>query len=77
VDPQSAQAVAYLDALRAARVPTSRSGRAEAEAAAVICQQLERGAADQALVRALPAVLTTVTTAQAPTVIEAARRHFC
>jgi hypothetical protein len=59
VDPQSAQAVAFLDALRAARVPTSRSGRPEIEAAAVICQQLERGAAEQALVRALPAVLTT------------------
>jgi hypothetical protein len=77
VDPATQQAMAYLDALRTAGVPTSRNGLAETEAAALICRQMERGADKASLVRALPAVLTTITPAQAPLVVDAARTHYC
>jgi hypothetical protein len=77
VDPQSRQATAYLDALRQAQVPTSRTGLAETEAAEVICQQLEHGTDLATMVRAVPAVLTTVTSAQAPAVVKAAQEHYC
>lgn len=77
VDPASEKAVAYLDALRAAEVPISRSGLTETQAAAVTCEQLEAGADEDALVRALPAVLPTVTKAQAADVVAAARTHYC
>ena len=50
VDPASEKAVAFLTALRDADIPTSRSGTAETEAAAAICQQLDQGA-DEAQLR--------------------------
>ncbi|WP_214405946.1 DUF732 domain-containing protein, partial [Pseudonocardia lacus] len=76
-DPTSQQGTAFLKALREAGIPTSRSGAAETEAAVVICQQIERGTEDSALLRVLPAVLTSITAQQAPTVVEAAREHYC
>jgi hypothetical protein len=77
VDPRSEQAVAYLTALRDADIPTSRSGQAETEAAAVICQQLGQGADETSLVRPLPAVLPDLTGAQAADVVSLAQRHYC
>jgi hypothetical protein len=77
VDPQSRPAAAYLDALRRAEVPTSRTGLAETEAAEVVCRQLENGVDQATMVRALPAVLSTITPAQAPVVVRAAQEHYC
>jgi hypothetical protein len=77
VDPRSKQAVAFLTALRDADVPTSRSGQAETEAAAVICQQLAQGANETSIVRTLPAVLPDLTRAQAAEVVELAQQHYC
>jgi hypothetical protein len=77
VDPQSEKAVAYLSALREADIPTSRTGLAETEAAAVICEQLGQGADEAALVRALPAVLPTVTRKQAGDVVAFAQEFYC
>jgi hypothetical protein len=77
VDPRSEQAVAYLTALRDADIPTSRSGQAETEAAAVICQQLGQGADEASLVRTLPAVLPDLTRAQAAEVVSLAQEHYC
>jgi uncharacterized iron-regulated membrane protein len=77
VDPQSRPAAAYLGALRQAQVPTSRTGLAETEAAEVICRQLADGTDQTAMVRALPSVLTTVTSAQAPIVVKAAQDNYC
>jgi hypothetical protein len=76
-DPTSREGTAFLKALRDTGVPTSRSGTAETEAALVICQQIERGTEDSALLRVLPAVLTSVTAQQAPLVVDAARDHYC
>ncbi|MBN9101776.1 MULTISPECIES: DUF732 domain-containing protein [unclassified Pseudonocardia] len=77
VDPTSTRAVAYLKALRAADVPTSDSGRSETEAAEVICQQLANGADAADLVRALPAVLPTVNSKQAKSVVSIAQKDYC
>jgi hypothetical protein len=77
VDPRSRPAAAYLDALRRAEVPTSRTGLAETEAAEVICRQLANGTDQATMVRAVPAVLSTVTPAQAPIVVRAAQDHYC
>ncbi|MDT7617493.1 MAG: hypothetical protein QOF00_4940 [Pseudonocardiales bacterium] len=76
-DPTSPKAVAYLKALRAADVPTSGSGQSETEAAAVICQQLARGTDAATLARALPAVLPTVDSKQAKTVVSIAQQKYC
>jgi hypothetical protein len=76
-DPTSREGTAFLEALRGAGIPTSRSGTAETEAAVVICQQIENGAEDQALLKVLPAVLTSVTADQAPLVVAAAREYYC
>jgi hypothetical protein len=77
VDPQSRPAAAYLDTLRRAEVPVSRTGLAETEAAEVICRQLENGIDQATMTRAVPAVLTTVTADDAPTVVKAAEDHYC
>lgn len=77
VDPTSTRAVAYLKALRAAGVPTSDSGQSETEAAQVICQQLAKGAQAADLVRALPAVLPTVNSKQARSVVSTAQKVYC
>gem|GEM_PF-2594629 len=77
VDPAGGKAGTYLAALREADIPASRSGLPETEAAAVICEQLEAGADEDALVRALPAVLPTVTRAQAVEVVAIAGELYC
>lgn len=77
VDPTGPKAVAYLAALKDAGVPTSESGRAETEAAAVICEQLAKGAQASDLVRALPAVLPTVNSKQAKSVVSIAQKTYC
>jgi hypothetical protein len=77
VDPESDKALAYLTALRDADIPTSRSGQAETEAAAVICEQLDQGAEEASLVRALPAVLPAVTRSQAADVVDLAQEFYC
>ena len=77
VDPESDKAVEFLTAMRDADIPTSRSGQAETEAAAVVCEQLDRGSDEDTLVRALPAVLPDVTRAQAGNVVNLAQKHYC
>ncbi len=77
VDPTSEKAMAFLSGLRTADIPTSRSGLPETEAAAVICEQLAAGADESALVRALPAVLPTVTKKQSATVVDLAQKYYC
>jgi hypothetical protein len=77
VDPTTPKAVAYLKALRAADIPTSKTGVPETEAAAVICEQLAQGADQAALVKALPAVLPTVSKKQANDVVNIAVRKYC
>jgi hypothetical protein len=76
-DPESAQAAALLDALRRAGVPISRNGVPEIDAAEVLCRQMGHGADTGSLIRTLPAVLPTVTSAQAPVVVEVVSRHYC
>ncbi|TQM13913.1 DUF732 domain-containing protein [Pseudonocardia kunmingensis] len=77
IDPESAEAIAYLTALRDADVPTSRSGQAETEAAAAICSQLDQGADETQLERSVPAVLPDVDRNQAGDVVELAQEHYC
>ena len=77
VDPGSEQAVAFLTALRDADIPTSSSGKAETEAAAAICAQLDQGADEAQLARSVPAVLPDVTRGQANDIVDFAKRHYC
>jgi Protein of unknown function (DUF732) len=87
VDPSSAPAApppsadgdsqAYLEALRAADIPTSKSGRAESEAAAAICDQLRRGVDRAELARVVPAMLNTVDPSRSSLVVDLAERHYC
>ncbi|MFC4950199.1 hypothetical protein ACFPFQ_42760, partial [Pseudonocardia sp. GCM10023141] len=77
VDPTSDKAVAYLGALRNAEITTSRSGQPETEAAAVICEQLGKGADENEVVAALPAILPTVTKKQSPDVVRFAKKFYC
>lgn len=76
-DPTSPKAVAYLTALRNADITTSKTGQPETEAAAVLCEQIGQGADENELVKALPAVLPTVTKKQAPDVVRLAKKHYC
>jgi hypothetical protein len=77
VDPASPKAVAYLAALRAAGVPTSDSGESEVQAGAVICQQLAKGTDAAELVQALPAVLPSVNSRQAKSMVTLAQQKYC
>lgn len=77
VDPQSDRAVAYLEELRAAGVPTSRGGLAETEAAALVCRELDDGVDEDRIARALPASLPTVTRAEAQELVTIAQRNYC
>jgi hypothetical protein len=77
VDPKSKKATAFLGAMRRGGIPVSNSGLPETEAAAVICEQLEQGAKEDALVRSVPAVLPTVTKAQSGDVVRLAKQHYC
>jgi hypothetical protein len=77
VDPKSDKAVAFLSAVRAADIPTTRSGRAETETAAVICQKLDNGISKDSIARAIPAALPSVSTRQAADVVELAQELYC
>lgn len=76
-DPTSDKAVAYLGGLRNVGITTSKTGQAEVEAASLICEQTAQGAADDDLVKALPAVLPSVTKKQAPDVVRLAKKYYC
>ena len=77
VDLHSQKAVAFLAALRDAKIPTSSSGQAEVEAADAICNQLDQGADEAQLARSVPAVLPDVTRGQASEVVDYSKRLYC
>jgi hypothetical protein len=77
VDPTSESAVTFLRALRAAEIPTSRSGRAEIETAAVICEELGQGVAVDKIARTVPAALPSVPRRQAAEVVDLAKDLYC
>jgi Protein of unknown function (DUF732) len=77
VDPTSDSAVTFLRALRAAEIPTSRSGRAEIETAAVICEELGQGVAPDKIARTVPAALPSVPRRQAAEVVDLAKDLYC
>ena len=77
VDPTSESAVTFLRALRAAEIPTSRSGRAETETAAVICEELGQGVAADKIARTVPAALPSVPRRQAAEVVDLAKDLYC
>ena len=66
---------AFLNALRAARVPVSASGAPERLVGAGVCQQLNKGVKPETLARDLTA--TGYTLAQAEAVVKAAQDHLC
>lgn len=76
-DVDSPAARAYLAALRAADVPTSRTGAPEVEVAQLVCERLSTGVDREQLGRAIPRVLPTVTKAQGRLVVDAAAEHVC
>ncbi|WP_425564059.1 DUF732 domain-containing protein [Pseudonocardia alaniniphila] len=77
VDPTSESAVTFLRALRAAEIPTSRSGRAEIETAAVICEELGQGVTADKIARTVPAALPSVPRRQAAEVVDLAKDLYC
>jgi hypothetical protein len=77
VDPTSKNSVTFLRALRAAEIPTSRSGRAEIETAAVICEELGQGVAPDKVARTVPAALPSVPRRQAAEVVDLAQNLYC
>jgi hypothetical protein len=77
VDPKSDKAVAFLSALRAADIATSRSGSAETETAAVICEKLGNGVSKDGIARTIPAALPSVPKRQAADVVELAQELYC
>lgn len=76
-DPQSDRAAEFLSGLRAAGVPTSRSGAEETEAAELVCRELADGVDEARIARALPATLPSVTRAEAADLVEVARESYC
>jgi hypothetical protein len=77
IDPKSDKAVAFLSAVRAADIPTSRSGRAETKTAAAICEKLGNGVSKDSIARSIPAALPSVSTRQAADVVELAQELYC
>lgn len=71
------KAVAFLEALRAAEVPTSRNGLAEVLTAKAACAELASGTGEADLARRIPMGLPTVTRKQAATLVDLAREHYC
>ncbi|MBW0090122.1 DUF732 domain-containing protein [Pseudonocardia sp. KRD-184] len=76
-DPRSDRAERFLSGLRAAGVPTSRSGAEETEAAELVCRELADGVDEARIARALPATLPSVTRAEAADLVEVARESYC
>jgi hypothetical protein len=71
------EAVAFLAALRAADVPSSRSGLAEVLIARAACAELARGTSEHDLARRIPLGLPTLNSTQAARLVELAREHYC
>lgn len=71
------QAVAFLAAMRAAKVPTSRNGLAEVLAARAVCNELAKGTTETQLADRLPSRLPTITRKQAVTLVNLAQKHYC
>jgi hypothetical protein len=70
-------AIAFLEAMRAADVPTSRTGLAEVRVAGAACTELASGTSAADLARRIPSGLPTVTRAQAAELVELAQEHYC
>ncbi len=71
------EAVAFLEALRAADVPTSRTGLAEVLIARAACAELDGGSSEDDLARRIPRGLPTLNRAQAARLVEIAQEHYC
>lgn len=71
------KAVAFLEAMRAAGVPTSRTGVAEVVVARQACTELASGTSEQELAGRIPRGLPTLTRAQAGELVDLARKHYC
>ena len=76
-DEEAISARRHEDEARCDEEDADRSGRAETEAAAAICEQLGRGVPDGELARSLPAMLSAVGRRQAPTVVDLVKRYYC
>lgn len=74
---ETSEAVAFLDALRAADVPTSRRGLAEVRIAQAVCEEDAKGTSHDLMAEGIPSVLPTVTSRQAAVLIDAALEHYC
>jgi hypothetical protein len=77
IDPTSDKAVAFVRAMRAADIATSRSGRAETQTAAMICLRLEQGTEADTIARTIPSALPSVERRQAAEVIDLAKQLYC
>ncbi len=75
--PANPKAAAFLKALRAVKVPASRSGFAELRIAGEACAQLAAGTSEKDLARRIPMALPTLTEATAAKFVTAAQRHYC
>lgn len=71
------KAVAFLKAMRAADVPTSRTGVAEVLVAREVCTELTAGTSKKDLARRIPSGLPTLTQAQAAELVDLAQEHYC
>ena len=71
------QALAFLEALRAADVPTSRQGLPEVLVARAVCEEDAKGTSHDMMAEGIPSVLPTVTSRQAALLIDAALEHYC
>lgn len=71
------KAVAFLKAMRAANLPTSRNGVAEVLTAKATCSELASGTSATNLAKRIPSGLPTVTKAQAATLVTLAEKHYC
>ncbi|MGH3612006.1 MAG: DUF732 domain-containing protein, partial [Pseudonocardia sp.] len=71
------KAVAFIKAMRAAGVPTSRTGVAEVVVARQACTELASGTSEQELAGRIPRGLPTLTRAQAGELVDLAQEHYC
>ncbi|MGH3565621.1 MAG: DUF732 domain-containing protein [Pseudonocardia sp.] len=71
------KAVAFLEAMRAAGIPTSRTGVAEVLVAREACTELATGTSEAELAGRIPRGLPTVTRAQAGELVDLAQKHYC
>ena len=71
------QAVAFLKAMRAGGVPTSRTGVAEVLVARQACAELAMGISETELAGRIPRGLPALTRAQAGELVDLAQQHYC